>query len=342
MKLSKRERILKLLDGERTREVFCSCNVTAVTHYQMEAVSAYWPDAHTNPDLMVKLAESQHTVLGFDSVRSGFDVGIEAEAFGAEVNMGNRETNVYVTKPAFDSPDSFVVPPNLFSLGRFPVHLRALSMLSEKYRDSLPVYALILGPLTLMGNLFGVEKAMRWSGKEPALFQRLLEEVSDVVARYGNLLIENGADALAMGDPTASGNLISSRIFKKFMLPIYRRLKEKIRGRVILHICGDTTPFLDAIPETGFCAFSFEGPAVEVKKAREIIGDRMALFGNIPTVNVVMNGTVDEVKRAVMNAIEDGIHSVVPACSLPLQTPIHNARAISETVEGYNQSRGFV
>jgi [methyl-Co(III) methanol-specific corrinoid protein]:coenzyme M methyltransferase len=308
----------------------------------MKETNAYWPETHADADLMVKLGESQYTILGFDSVRSCFDVGIEAEAFGAEVNRGNRETNVYITKPAFDDPESFTVPSNLFDLGRFPVHLKALSILNRKYCERIPVYALILGPLTLMGNLFGVERSMRWSGKEPSLFQRLLESISDVVASYGNLLIEHGADALAMGDPTASGNLISPRIFKKFMLPTYRKLSEKIKGRVILHICGDTTPFLDAIPETGFCAFSFEGPAVSVKNAKEIIGDRMALFGNIPTVNVLMNGGVDDVKKAVLIAIEDGIDSVVPACSIPLQTPINNIKAISETVMGYNQSRGFV
>ena len=341
MGASKRERILRMLDRERTGEVFCSSMVTSVTWDQMNALDVYWPDAHTDPDLMVKLAESQYTLLGFQSVRSGFDTGLEAEAFGADLNMGSKDSNVYIKKPAFDDPDSFNVPPNLFESGRFPVHFKALSILSEKYRDEVPIYALILAPLTLMGNLFGVEKTMRWSIKEPMLFQRLLEQVSDVVARYGNLLIETGADALALGDPTASGNLIGPRIFKKFLIPIYRKLSEEIKGRIILHICGDTTLFLDSILETGFCAFSFEGPAVEVKKTKEIIGDRMALFGNIPTVEVLMSGTVDDVKSAVLKAIDEGIDSVVPACALPLQTPIRNAQTMSETVKEWNKNNGF-
>jgi [methyl-Co(III) methanol-specific corrinoid protein]:coenzyme M methyltransferase len=341
MKSSDRERILNMLDGERTGEVYCSCNVTAVTLGQMEAVKAYWPDAHTDPDLMVKLAESQHSLLGFQSVRSGFDVATEAEAFGAEINMGSREGNVYVTKPAFGDPDSFARPDGLFERGRFPVHFKALSILSEKYRDQVPVYALILGPLTLMGNLLGIEKTMRWALKDPRVFKRVLDQVSDCVASYGNVLIEKGADALALADPSASANLISPRVFKKFMLPAYRKLSDEIRGRVILHICGDTTPFLELVPDTGFCAFSFEGPTVGVKKVKEVIGDRMALFGNIPTVGVLMNGAVEDVKRAVLQAIEEGVDSVVPACSLPLQTPIDNARAISETVKEYNERKGF-
>lgn len=341
MEFSKREKILKLLDGERTGQKFCSCHLTSVTWDQMDAVNVGWPEAHLDPDLHVKLAETAYTLLGFEGVRSGFDVGLEAEVFGAETNMGARESNVYVTKHAFDDPDSFNVPPNLFELGRFPIHFRALSILSEKYREKIPIYALLLGPLTLMGNLFGVEKIMRWALKDKNLFESLLDRVSNVVIDYGNLLLEKGADALSLADPTASGNLISPRVFKKFIVPNYRKVSEKVRGRVILHVCGDTTLFLDAIPDSGFCAFSFEGPAVKVKKAKEIIGERMALFGNIPTVEILMMGTPDDVKRAVLEAIEDGIDSVEPACGLPLQTPMENAQAISETVREYNRENGF-
>jgi [methyl-Co(III) methanol-specific corrinoid protein]:coenzyme M methyltransferase len=338
---SKRDKILRLLDGERTGQKFCSCHLTSVTWAQMDAVSVGWPEAHLDAELHVRLAETMYTILGFEGVRSGFDVGLEAEAFGAETNMGGRDSNVYVTKPAFDDPDSFAVPSNLFELGRFPVHFKALAMLSKKYREEIPIYAMLLGPLTLMGHLFGVEKIMRWALKDATLFESILERVSDVVTEYGNFLLEKRADALSLADPTASGNLISPRIFKKFIVPNYRKLSEKIRGRVILHICGDTTPFLDAVCDSGFCAFSFEGPAVKVKKAKEIIGDRMALFGNIPAIDILMNGSPNDVRKAVIEAIEDGIDSVEPACGLPLQTPIRNAQAISKTVQEFNTDKGL-
>jgi len=54
-----------------------------------------------------------------------------------------------------------------------------------------------------------------------------------------------------------------------------------------------------------------------------------------------LNGTVDDVRRAVFEAIEEGIDSVEPACGLPPQTPMHNARAISEAVKQYNKENGF-
>ena len=337
--MSDREKILRMLDGERTGEIFCSCNVLATIWDVMDELNVYWPDAHMDPDLMAKLGESSYTLLGYQSVRSGFDAGLEAQALGAEVKMGSRKSPVCITKPAFDDPDAFAVPKNLFELGRFPVHLKAVSILAEKYSDKVPVYARLPGPMTFLGHLFGIEKTMRWTMKEPSLFQRLLEKVSDIIVPMGNLLIERGADVLSMADPNASGDMVSPRIFNKFMMPIYKKLSEEIKGRIVLHICGDITPVLSSIVETGFCALSFEGPTVKVGKVKEIIGDRMALFGNIPTVEVLMRGTVEDVRRAVREAIECGIDSVAPACSMPLQTPINNARAISESVRDYNKNK---
>lgn len=341
MESSTRDKILRMLDGERTGEVFCSSNLSVYTWEQMVIVNAFYPEAHLDPDVMVRLAESQHTVVGFQSVRTGFCTTVEAEAFGAQVIMGDSENLPYVVKPAFNDPDAFIVPSNVFTLKRFPVQFEALSRLVKKYGNMLPVYGLLVGPLSILGHLFGVEKVMRWSGREQALFRELLEKVSDLVAAYGNELIRRGADVVQMADPTASGNLVSPRVFKQYLVPIYKKLSGEIKGRVILHICGDTTLFLESILDTGFCGFSFEGPTVRVRQVKEVLGDRMALFGNIPTIDVLVNGTVDDVRRATMTAIEEGINSVAPACGMPIQTPLANAKAMPDAVHDFNRRMGF-
>jgi [methyl-Co(III) methanol-specific corrinoid protein]:coenzyme M methyltransferase len=332
-----------MLDGERTGEVFCSVNLTAITLDLMDAVNVYFPDALKDPDLMVKLGESQHTVAGLDSVRASMDAVLEAEAWGAQIDYGAKDLHAYITGPAFNDPDSFEIPSNLFELGRFPIHFEATSMLRNKYLDkgTVPIYALLMGPITILGFLFKLEGAMRWAIKEPSLFQSLLEQISDMVVQYANLLIESGADALTVADPTASLNMISPRTFKKFLMPVYKKLSEQIEGHVILHICGDTTPILEDILETGFSGFSFEGPTNKVKVVKEVMGDRMALYGNIPTYDILMTGTVEDVKKAVMEACADGIDSIVPACTTPLQTPLRNQKAMAEAVREYNKSKGF-
>jgi uroporphyrinogen-III decarboxylase len=79
-----------------------------------------------------------------------------------------------------------------------------------------------------------------------------------------------------------------------------------------------------------------------VNQVKEVLGNQVALFGNIPTIDVLVNGTVDDVRRATMTAIEGGINSVAPACGMPIQTPLANARAIPETVRDFNRRMGFV
>ena len=101
MESSVKERVLSMLDGARTGESFCSCNVMDITWYQMDALNIYFPEAHYDPFLMAKLGESQHTLLGYQSVSSGFFTGLEAQILGAEVNMGSKECFAYIKKPAF-------------------------------------------------------------------------------------------------------------------------------------------------------------------------------------------------------------------------------------------------
>ncbi|MFH0845263.1 MAG: uroporphyrinogen decarboxylase family protein, partial [Pseudomonadota bacterium] len=129
MESYKCSKILRMLDGERTGEVFCSPNISVPTWDIMDAINVHFPDAHMVTDQIVKLAESSYTLLGFDSIRSGSDIGVEAHALGAEVNMGGRESFVYVTKPAFDDPEAFDVPSNLLELGRCPINFEAVSIL---------------------------------------------------------------------------------------------------------------------------------------------------------------------------------------------------------------------
>ena len=42
-----------------SKEMFCSYHLTAATLNQMNVVKVYWPDAHIDPNLIVKLVETQ-------------------------------------------------------------------------------------------------------------------------------------------------------------------------------------------------------------------------------------------------------------------------------------------
>jgi uroporphyrinogen-III decarboxylase len=57
----------------------------------MDKVGAYFPEGHTDPQAMFKLALAGHTVLGLDVVMPLFSVCHEAAAMGCNVNWGGRD-----------------------------------------------------------------------------------------------------------------------------------------------------------------------------------------------------------------------------------------------------------
>jgi [methyl-Co(III) methanol-specific corrinoid protein]:coenzyme M methyltransferase len=236
------------------------------TVYQMEHSGAFYPRAHQEAEKMARLAESIYTLFGFQGMRVPFDLCVEAEALGCRIKMGGEPPFPYLAKSLENS------------LEPFPL----------KYKNRIPLYAGCTAPFTLGGYLWEAEKFLTLPIKDPQRLKAILDWLVTLVGDYAKKLLAAGANVIVLIDPTASANMISPRVFERFILPVYFRLKEIIQGRIILHICGDTNTILRFIRQTEFAGFSFEGPSVTVKAVQETIGGKMALIGNIPTWDSLM------------------------------------------------------
>jgi [methyl-Co(III) methanol-specific corrinoid protein]:coenzyme M methyltransferase len=255
------------------------------------------------------------------------------------MRSGGNESPPSIIDRVFDEKKSFLVPEDIFQKGRFGVVFEAIRILNTKFGNQVPIYAGMVGPLTLIGSLYDASIVMRWPIKYPGWMDANLERAADFLVEYANRLFAAGASVLSMLDPTASGDLLSRRYFERHIMPIYRRMREKIDGPIILHICGNTANFLELLPQTEFEGFSFEGPQVMVKTAREIIGNKMLLVGNIPTYDVLLFGTPGKVREESSKALEDGIDILAPSCGIPVQTPTENLKAMVRAVEQFRKQK---
>ncbi len=79
------------------------CFTQTTTIKQMEDCGAYWPEAHSDPEKMAKLAESGHILIGFEAVRVPFDITVEAELFGCEIRAGDSKQQPSVIKHSVKS-----------------------------------------------------------------------------------------------------------------------------------------------------------------------------------------------------------------------------------------------
>ena len=328
-------RARQILDGQLEGPPVLSSPLVNSTVYQMEQTESYYPFAHRVPEKMAQLAESIHTLFGFEGVRVPFDLCVEAEALGCEINMKGQPAFPYITKSLQVQLQPFDITANIFEHGRIPVVMQALNYLKEKYENHLPLYAGCTAPFTLGGYLWEAEEYFTLPIEDPDRLSAILDWLVNLVGDYANQLLEAGANAIVLIDPSASFNMISPRVFERFLLPVYDRLKNIIQGRIILHICGDTNGLLNLIQQTGFAGFSFEGPSVTVRNARSVLGNRMALIGNIPTSDSLLFGNPSQVKQDARRALAEGIHMLAPACSIPPETPPENLFALRQVCEEY-------
>lgn len=331
--------VLRILRGNRSEGPVCASPLVTVTGDQMRATGCFYPDAHSIPRQMAELARSAYTDLGFQGIRVPFDLCVEAEALGCRIKVGDAETPPSVAGMALDGRETLMIPADVYRRGRLKVVIEAVKILSREFGDQVTLFAGIVGPLTLLGHLFEVQRLMRWPIKDPLRLDWNCEIAADFLAEYANRLLESGGHAVIISDPTASGHLLSRKHFEKHALPVYQRMRKKIAGPVVLHICGNTNSYLDLLPLTGFEGFSFEGPAVSVKAVRQIVGEKMAVVGNIPTHGLLLAGTPPRVRMVCLQALDDGVDLLAPACGFPLRTPSENLKAMVRSVEEFRRGR---
>ena len=100
----------------------------------------------------------------------------------------------------------------------------------------------------------------------------------------------------------------------------------------MIHICGNSSPILEMLADTGVHAVEPLDPigGVSVFDAKRRIGRRVALMGGLST-RTLAQGTPDEVRaEAVLKCHEGGPQGYVLAagCMVPPETPFQNLQAM--------------
>ena len=327
---SARERVIEALERGRVRPVPVGAVTQSATTDQMWASAAFWPDAHSDPGLLARLAFAAHESLGFDFVRVPFDQTIEAELLGAGVDLGGLKDSPVVRSHPLAPGDPHPPPPDLHR-GRARVVTDAITILRDRAGSRAAVVGGIVGPFTLASQLLGtqvllVEALLRPDGVRP-----LLEFASHVGAAYANLQVQAGADAICVEDMASSLDLASPKLHDVLIHSAQRHLIARIEAPVILHVCGSNTKILDRLGKTGAAALSLDA-ATDLAKAVALRS--CAIVGGVPPVRVLFEGNKDSVRAAVHASLEAGVHILAPGCGLPPDTPTENllemARAARE------------
>lgn len=185
-------------------------------------------------------------------------------------------------------------------------------------RHNLPTHIPLIGfsgsPWTLAcymlegGSSADFRYTRKWMYDEPVVLHTLLAKLAKAVALYLEAQIKAGVNALMLFDTW--GGILSEPNFKTFSLQYLARIVHAIKDNypeipVILFTKGGGA-WLSAQADTGCDALSLDW-TVNLGKAREEVGNRVALQGNLdPAILLTSPETIRQQAKAVLQSFGEG------------------------------------
>lgn len=317
-------RVLGAILGSRKDYVPPANPLAQTTADMMKFSGATWPKAHTDAKMMADLACAPYEVVGIEAARPQFDISLEAEVLGCKLDW-NKPDRPPVTGPAYKDPKDITWDDNFYKEGRAQVVLEAISIIRERYCGDLPIIPVITAPFTVAGHIMGVENLVMMTVTNPERAHQAIEAATEFCVEYGRRQVAAGAHALFPADPSASGDLISPETYREFVLPYHKKFARSVSAPKILHMCGHTESLLPDVRESGMDCFSFDSPPAWY--VRKVLGNKMTCLGSLDVIDLMPNGTPEQVYARTAQCIREGVDIVGTACDVSNGTPLANLEA---------------
>jgi [methyl-Co(III) methanol-specific corrinoid protein]:coenzyme M methyltransferase len=337
--MNSRERVLRLFSGEQVDRVPCFSGMGNVTTEGLKTLGYKFAAVHLDAKMMAEAAATTYKLFGFECGVVPFDLCVEAEALGCQINVyAHSEDLLYPTikEKIIHNEDEMeiTVPPDLTERGRVPLMKEALGILKKEIGSEAPVGTYVLGPFTLAGQIMELNDLLKLSFKKPDKVGALLDVLAGAIVRIAKEYESAGADYLTVREMGATSDVLSPRVFKNLILPYLKKIFSELGPRTVLHICGKTNDIAGFMMESGARAISVDQKN-DLAETRKKLGKDALIFGNYDPYNVLVTGDEDKVKTAVRKCIDDGASAVWPGCDIWPTVPPGNMKAMMEEIRSY-------
>ncbi len=333
------ERVIKSLKGEETDRVSVIPQVFGVTA-KLRGYSLY--EYVTDPSVVVECQIEARELIGHDVVYAFVDLTVEAEAMGAEVIYRRDAYPVVKATIKEASETDRLRIPEVTRDGRMAVILESSKRLRDLVSDTCPVVACIVGPLTIAGQLLGIEPLLYQIVDAPEAVETLLDMTEEVAGRFGRAVIQAGAHGIILFDPMASPVVVPEDVFVRMELPRLKRLFQtfKDRGALFnwLSITGNCKRILPYYRLTGADLVTVDYQ-VNLSEAYGLL-EGMALTGNIKPY-VFISSTYDEIKEKARECLHEMAdcrgYLLGTGCEVPVDAPLDGVRALVDASEEFRR-----
>ena len=340
--MTAKERMKAFAEGKPYDRI--PCNLFMGDH-AARLIGAKVSDLHLSVEKAVEAQIAAYKIYETEGAAVGPGLGGIAEAIGSKLEFphnGAPFVSDYVVKE-YEDLDRLSVP-NPRTGGRFSIILQAAERLVEALGNEIPVSVSVPGPFSTAGNLRGTEKFMKDLYRNPEFAHRLLRLATDTTIAFVREAAKLDVN-ISIGEPSASGSLISRKQFKEFAFPYLRELVDEIKAlgkpAPSLHICGNSKNIWDYMADTGAGLLSIDDK-VDLEEAKHAVGDRVVLVGNIRPTETMYLGKPKDVEENVKECLRKAYDNpkgyiLALGCGLPIPTPPENIHALRDSARKYGQ-----
>jgi uroporphyrinogen decarboxylase len=308
-----------------------------MTHPGIEALGKSVKDAVTNGQThyeAIKYLSEKYNTIAATSI---MDLTVEAEAFGAAVNLPENEIPTVTGRLVSTSEEVDALQVPSLAKGRVPQYLLANKLAADNIKDK-PVFSGCIGPFSLAGRLYDMSEIMVAIYIEPDTILQLLQKCTDFLISYCQALKATGVAGVVMAEPAAG--LLSNDDCLMYSTDFVKQVVDAVQDddfTLILHNCGNTGQCTQAMIASGAKALHF-GNAIDMKGVLAECPRDMIVLGNLDPVGVFKQGTPDSIKVAVEELLAKtaGYTNFVVSsgCDLPPHVPEENIAAFLQVVNG--------
>jgi uroporphyrinogen-III decarboxylase len=169
---------------------------------------------------------------------------------------------------------------------------------------------------------------------DPLYFDKLMQFTTNRTLDYTKAFIEAGADVMLVGG-NVSGGFLGSEVYEQYILPYEKRYVDFIQDQdcpAVYHNCGQIMSLVGSYKKLGAKVIEPFSPVplgdADLGSAVDIVNGDYVIIGGVDQVNVLQNGTIDQVMEQTKKVMEAGKKNgpfiIQNADFLEFNTPLKN------------------
>lgn len=301
-----------------------------------------WAEYTHDKDRLVACEVQAVRRFDYDWVYLNPDDNIEFEPLGVKTKgAGNIPLGAYEFLPASRSTLGRLRVPDFERDGRMPAFLAAIAEIKESLGETICLTGRVAAPFSATALLYGTQPALTLLVEDPELFRQTAEFFAGLMSEWGRAQLEAGADAIWVGDCVACSGFISPAHYADFAAEPARKVNASLRndGGIVFYHAGESCmSHLELMADTRPDALSIGG-AIDMNEAKETVGKRVCLLGNIDGLKTLQSGNPEDVESETIRIMEagkrNGGYLFNSEEGMAYQTPEENVETMMRTARKY-------